>query len=158
MLTIGRLARKTGVSTDCVRFYERVGLLAASGKTSSGYRLYDDDCVRRVSFIKQAQRCGFSLPEIRELLQADGGVDRAAGLRLALDKTREINETLTVLSAMKETLTGFIDACKAHPADAGRGSRMPEGSLVSSLAAQVARLGGESNSEDARELRRYAAA
>ena len=141
MLTIGRVAKKAGVSTDCVRFYERVGLLAATSKTRAGYRLYDDDCVRRLCFIKHAQRCGFSLPQIRELLQADTGGNRKAALRLALDKKREIEDTMTALRAMSEALSSYIRSCEAsaQPPEEAAG----EGILVSTLTAEVAAGKGE---------------
>ncbi|HYC46557.1 MAG TPA: MerR family transcriptional regulator [Burkholderiales bacterium] len=138
MLTIGRLAKKVGVSTDCVRFYERVGLLEASGKTSSGYRLYSDECVRRLSFIKHAQRCGFSLPQVRELLHADGASDPTAGLRLAHAKQQEIDETIAALHAMKEALSSYIESCERPGGAPSDRSHAREGTLVSTLTAEVA--------------------
>ena len=68
-LTIGRVASAVKVSTDTLRYYEREGLIAPTSKSRGGYRLYDGDAVRRVRFIKQAQHCGFTLTEIRGLLQ-----------------------------------------------------------------------------------------
>ena len=59
MLTIGKIAARA----DAIRYYEREGLLAPAQKSDAGYRLYDDNAVRRVGFIKQAQKCGFSLAE-----------------------------------------------------------------------------------------------
>ena len=141
MLTIGRVARKAGVSTDCVRFYERVGLLAAAGKTRAGYRLYDDECVRRLLFIKHAQRCGFSLPHIRELLDADTAADRKVALRLAMEKKQEIEQTIAALRAMNEALTSYIRACDA----AGKTTDPASGEniLVAALSAYVAGPAGD---------------
>jgi MerR family Zn(II)-responsive transcriptional regulator of zntA len=152
MLTIGRLAKKVGVSTDCVRFYERVGLLEASGKTSSGYRLYGNQCVCRLSFIKYAQRCGFSLPQIRELLHADGASDPSAGLHLARAKRQEIDETMEALRAMKEALSSYIDSCA--PGRSPEHAPTREGTLVSKLTAQLAAAGQERREADT--LRRHA--
>ena len=73
MYTIGRLARRAKVNPDSIRFYERQGLLSPETKTDAGYRLYTDDAVRRIAFIKHAQRCGFSLAEIGELLHMHNG-------------------------------------------------------------------------------------
>lgn len=56
------------MTTDTIRYYEKEGLLAPASKTAAGYRLYDEQAVRRLHFIKHAQQCGFSLMEIRELL------------------------------------------------------------------------------------------
>ena len=68
MHTIGKLAMLAEVTTDTVRYYEKEGLLIPVSKTAAGYRLYDEDTIRRLRFIRQAQQCGFSLTEIRELL------------------------------------------------------------------------------------------
>jgi len=135
MLTIGRLAKKTGVTTDCVRFYERVGLLAAADKTSSGYRLYSDECVQRIQFIKHAQRCGFSLPQIRDLLNAGGGAAYASCLPLAREKMLEIEDTIEVLRTMNEVLSSYVESCEhpEHMADSVR--RRPHVAFVSQLAA-----------------------
>jgi MerR family Zn(II)-responsive transcriptional regulator of zntA len=107
MLTIGRLAKKAAVSIDSVRFYERMGLLAACRKTASGYRLYDEGIARRIAFIKHAQRCGFSLPEIRQLLSGDApGRMR----ELAAQKMQEIQDTMDHLRAMQEALASLLKA------------------------------------------------
>jgi len=66
--TIGKLAAQADVTIDAVRFYGKQGLLAPARRTPAGYRLYDGEVLRRLRFIKQAQQCGFSLTEIRELL------------------------------------------------------------------------------------------
>lgn len=68
MYTIGRLVQRAKLNVDSIRFYERQGLLFPETKTDSGYRLYNDGALRRITFIKHAQRCGFSLAEIGELL------------------------------------------------------------------------------------------
>ena len=68
MLKIGEVAAMADVSTDALRYYEHEGLLAPASKSESGYRLYTTDVLRRVHFIKQAQQCGFTLSEIRDLL------------------------------------------------------------------------------------------
>ena len=68
MLTIGKVAESADVTTDSLRFYEREGLIRPAKKTDSGYRLYTQEAIRRIAFIKHAQQCGFSLAEIRELL------------------------------------------------------------------------------------------
>ena len=60
MLTIGKLAKQARVTTDTIRFYERIALIEATSKTSSGYRLYTEESVKRLRFIRHAQRCGFS--------------------------------------------------------------------------------------------------
>ena len=68
VLTISKLADCGGVNLTTIRYYERRGLLLKPSRSASGYRLYTDDAVRRLRFIKQAQLLGFSLTEVRELL------------------------------------------------------------------------------------------
>lgn len=124
MYTIGTLARRAKVHPDSVRFYERQGLLSPATKTASGYRLYTDEAVRRIMFIKQAQQCGFSLAEVGELLQMHNGdpTARADGYRLAAEKQADIQKTIVLLQAMSEALSGLlatrVDAAPATTAAA----------------------------------------
>ena len=110
MYTIGRLAKRARVKADCIRFYERQGLLAAAGKTPSGYHLYTDLTLRQIVFIKHAQRCGMSLAEIRELLQVHSAApkSRAAALRRIAQKKRELDTTITTLHAMSAALASLL--------------------------------------------------
>ena len=111
MYTIGRLAHRTQVSADSIRFYERQGLLAPSTKTASGYRLYGDDAIRRVAFVKHAQRCGFNLVEIRQILQmhvGDGGA-REEACALVRAKQVEIKEAFKALEVLDAALTRLLD-------------------------------------------------
>ena len=65
---IGAVARQAGVSVRAVRFYEREGLLGPPARTEKGYRLYSDEEIRQLQFIKKVQFLGFSLKEIQEIL------------------------------------------------------------------------------------------
>jgi MerR family mercuric resistance operon transcriptional regulator len=67
-LSIGKVARLSGVSIDTIRFYERNGLIPDPPRRDSGYRDYPEETVFRLQFIKNAKDLGFSLAEIRELL------------------------------------------------------------------------------------------
>jgi len=68
-MQIGQLATQTGVSIQTVRFYERQKLLPEPARTESGYRIYSPEHVKRLRFVLQAKALGFSLAEIREILQ-----------------------------------------------------------------------------------------
>ena len=68
-MRIGELARKAGVNIQTIRFYERKRILPAPARTSGGYRLYSESDVVNVNFIRQSQELGFTLAEIRQLLQ-----------------------------------------------------------------------------------------
>ena len=71
-LLIGRLAKLSGVKPDTVRFYERSGLLPKPSRTASGYRVYNDAALNQVRFIRKAQSLGFSLEEIRRIINLRG--------------------------------------------------------------------------------------
>src|SRR5207248_10492963 len=68
ILSIGQVARRAGVGVETVRFYEREGLLEEPPRRASGYRQYSEQAVTRLHFINRAQKLGFSLKEISELL------------------------------------------------------------------------------------------
>lgn len=72
-LTIGQLAKRTGLRTSALRYYEEQGLLQPVARTDAGYRLYDESAEQTVRFIGRAQRLGFSLEEINQLLQGLNG-------------------------------------------------------------------------------------
>jgi DNA-binding transcriptional MerR regulator len=116
MYTIGKLASLAHLRTDSVRFYERQGLIQAARKTDCGYHLYDDDALVQIKFVKHAQRCGFSLAEIRELmLVRNGQVPGREICSFAESKRKEIAETVTALQEM----SGFLSSV----ADSGRQNR-----------------------------------
>ena len=137
MYTIGRLARRAKVNADSIRFYERQGLLSPATKTDSGYRLYTDDAVRRIAFIKHAQRCGFSLAEIGELLQMHNGdsTARSDGYRLAAEKQAEIRNTMEALQSMSDALSCLL----AARTEAGSAAhiQLDQNPLLSALEANV---------------------
>lgn len=113
MYTIGKLAEQTEVSADTVRYYEKEGLLAPAGKTSAGYRLYDADAARRLRFIRQAQHCGFTLAEIRELLALKGS-DAACckDVRgVAVAKKLQLEHKIRALQTMSRALSELISIC-----------------------------------------------
>src|SRR6059058_2574344 len=71
-MKIGEVAERGGVNLQTIRYYEREGLLPTPNRMASGYRVFHEDTVRRVRFIKRAQELGFTLAEIRELLSLRG--------------------------------------------------------------------------------------
>ncbi len=68
-LTIGKLSQATAVNVETIRYYERIGLLVAPARTSSGYRTYSEQDAARLRFIKRGRELGFSLDEIRTLVE-----------------------------------------------------------------------------------------
>lgn len=135
--TVGEVAERAGVATSALRFYESNGLIS-SDRTEAGHRRYAPDVLRRVSFIKVAQRVGLSLAEIREAL--DSLPDRRTPTRkdwerLATRWRPMLDERIALLEAMRTKLDGCIgcgclslDTCEMYnpgdvAADRGTGPR-----------------------------------
>jgi DNA-binding transcriptional MerR regulator len=120
MLTIGRLARAAGLTTDTIRFYEREGLLHPQSRTDTGYRLYEHREVRRLGFIKHAQQCGLSLRTIDELMRVpeDGDVRESVAYWAARRELPEIDRRIAALQSLRGGLRTFIDLCAAKPGHA----------------------------------------
>jgi DNA-binding transcriptional MerR regulator len=138
--TIGRLAHRTQVSADSIRFYERQGLLTPSTKTASGYRLYSDDAIRRVAFVKHAQRCGFNLVEIRQILHMHAGDEHARedGCALVRAKQDEIKETFKALAAMDQALSRLLEWSERSPAQVSPLAESPAVAALNELLSQPA--------------------
>jgi len=120
-LTIGKIASAAQVSTDTLRYYEREGLIGPTSKSRGGYRLYDRDAVRRVRFIKQAQNCGFTLTEIRVLLDLRAGEAACCGdvRRFSLEKKLQLEAKIKAMRTMSKALDHLIAACsdESRPLD-----------------------------------------
>jgi len=117
--TITKAARAAGVHVETIRYYERRGLIGRP-PSLGGYRTYPDETVRRLRFIKRAQRLGFSLREIRELLALRSGPlsTGAAVRRKAEAKVEDIDKKICELRAMRRALDALAKACPGTgPAD-----------------------------------------
>ena len=112
-LTIGELAERAHVNRETVRYYERRRLLPRPSRSISGYRVFTDDSVRRLRFIRHAQELGFSLNEIRELLALRvKSVDTCERVReRAKAKIVDIEKKIGALQRMNEALSELVSAC-----------------------------------------------
>jgi len=107
--TISRAAREAGVNVETIRYYERLGLIARP-RAVSGYRVYPEETIRRLQFIKSAQRLGFSLKEVAELAGlARTGVTCDQMCSRVENKLREIDQHVRKLTALRNELAGLID-------------------------------------------------
>jgi MerR family Zn(II)-responsive transcriptional regulator of zntA len=113
MLTIGKLAALAKTSTDTLRYYEREGLIEPADRTESGYRLYDKDSARRIHFIKQAQHCGFTLTEIRDLLVLRNRDAACCGdvRTRAIEKKLQLEHKIKAMKSMSKALDHLIAGC-----------------------------------------------
>ena len=115
-MTIGKLAKLCGVGVETIRFYERQGLLRQPERKPSGYRIYPEETVRQIHFIRQAKELGFSLKEIGELLDLRLDGERACDevRSLAEAKIADVEEKIRVLEKMRHTLGEVVVACKSN--------------------------------------------
>src|SRR5215510_5048675 len=112
-LTVGEVAKRATVHIDTLRYYERQGLVARPPRSRSNYRLYPEETVQRVQFIKRAQQLGFSLKEIQQLLalRTTPQAQCADVRERALAKIHEIERKVRTLQAMHIALTKLVAAC-----------------------------------------------
>jgi len=112
-MTIGQLAKRAEVSVETVRFYERRALLVRPPRPRSGYRRYGEAALRRLSFIRRAKRLGFTLSEIRELLELSTGTSAAcAEVEETAERTiARIDAQITELLRMKAALGDLARSC-----------------------------------------------
>lgn len=109
-LTIARLAAAANVGVETVRFYQRKGLMPVPA-TATAVRHYDDGDIQRLRFIRAAQRAGFSLKEIAELLELDASGDRSRVQALTRTRLAAINAEMAQLAEARAALSGLLDEC-----------------------------------------------
>jgi MerR family mercuric resistance operon transcriptional regulator len=109
-LTIGKLAEAGGVGVETIRFYQRKGLLETPTR-ESGIRRYGSQDVRRLRFIRQAQSAGFTLEEIRELLELDAGEDRSRARELAGRRIKSLDAKIAELKRARDSLRRLASEC-----------------------------------------------
>jgi MerR family transcriptional regulator, copper efflux regulator len=112
-LSIGTVAKAAGVNVQTLRYYERVGLMPAAKRSSSGYRLYTDETVRMLTFVKRAQELGFTLREVKELLKfRTAGLQKRDAVRAAAQaKVEDIDARIADLTAIRAALSSLLTTC-----------------------------------------------
>jgi MerR family mercuric resistance operon transcriptional regulator len=108
-LTIGKLAGAGGVGVETIRFYQRRGLLETPGR-ADGVRRYGSQDLRRLRF-RQAQAAGFTLEEIKELLDLDANDDRARARTLAAARVKALDEQIGKLTSARDALKKLAKEC-----------------------------------------------
>lgn len=115
-MKIGQLAQRAEVNIDTVRYYEREGLLPKPERMSSGYRIYGESDIKRLRFVRRAKSLGFTLQEIRELLELSRSRDddMASMKAAALEKIADVKARIAELERMRVALEGLIESCPGH--------------------------------------------
>ncbi len=116
-VTIGMLADAAGVNVETIRFYQRKGLIAEPTRPLRSIRRYGEPELARVRFIKAAQRLGFSLDEVNELLKLEDGAHCTDARHLAERKLQDVRAKLADLRRIQRTLRRLVARC-----DSARGA------------------------------------
>ncbi len=114
-MTIGKLAKEAGVGVETIRFYERKGLIRKPPKKDGGFRTYSEDEVVRIRFIRRAQELGFTLREVKELVELQTKKKMTGGQvqKKADQKLEEIRQKISDLQKMEESLAQLSRLCGA---------------------------------------------
>jgi MerR family transcriptional regulator, mercuric resistance operon regulatory protein len=115
-MTIGELSQRTGCNVETVRYYERIGLLPPALRSAARYRVYDENDVRRLAFVRRARMLGFAVGDIRTLLtlareRRDGPCAEAREVAAAHLAT--VRAKIADLRAMERVLGEAVDRCAA---------------------------------------------
>ena len=113
-MRIGELGEATATKVETIRYYEQTGLLPPPERTSANYRRYDADHLARLSFIRRSRDLGFSIDQVRALL--DLSDDRSRDCRtvdeIATDHLREVDRKIADLQALRRELSRLITSCE----------------------------------------------
>ena len=127
-MNIGEVAKRAGLASRTIRFYESIGLVSPPGRARSGYRAYAEKDVHQLRFVASARALGFSVEEIRQLLALYDDRERSSSdvKHLVLHHVEEIDRKMRELAAMRRTLLHLAERC--------HGDQRPECPILEELA------------------------
>ena len=127
-MNIGEAAKASGVSAKMIRYYESIALIPTGRRSDAGYRIYGDNDLHTLRFVKRARLLGFSLEQIRDLLSLWQNKERASAdvKRIALGHVDELNQRIAELTEMRDTLQTLASCC--------HGDHRPDCPILQSLA------------------------
>ncbi|WP_369601224.1 Hg(II)-responsive transcriptional regulator [Hahella sp. SMD15-11] len=113
-LTIGKLARVSGVHIETIRYYQRRGLLRTPPRPPGGIRRYGEKDARRLAFIRHAQQLGFSLEEVAQLMRLDDGTHCEDARELAAGKLADVRRKIEGLRQIEALLETLVERCETE--------------------------------------------
>ena len=125
--TIGALSKGTGCHIETIRYYERIGLMPKPPRSPGGHRLYEEEHLRRLTFIRRSRELGFTLDEVRGLLRlVDGGSYTCTEVKaLTLDHAAEVRRKVADLRKLERVLKEMAAECE--------GGEVPECPIIDAL-------------------------
>ena len=132
--TIGELSRRTGVNVETIRYYEKTGAMPNPPRTLAGYRLYGENLLNRLTFIRRCRQLGFAMTEIHDLL---GLVDAhgytcAEVQTLTLEHAEMVKRKIRDLKSLEKTLRSIASKCT--------GKKVPECPIIDALLGPTSQL------------------
>jgi Hg(II)-responsive transcriptional regulator len=117
-MKIGAIAKRSGIGIETIRFYEREGLLQKPLRQPSGYRQFDESTLERLEYIRSAKELGFTLSEIRTLLELSFSAHASCEhiQQKAEDKLADVEEKIRSLQKMRRSIKGLLKRCRAKNA------------------------------------------
>ena len=112
MMTVGEAAKAVGVRASVLRYYEQQGLITPSDRSRAAYRLYNQEAVQRLALIRAAQGVGFTLDDIRTLLQLDEDAPCEQVQTLLTKRLTDVDARLADLKRVRATLSDALDRCR----------------------------------------------
>ena len=124
---IGNLSKQSGVNIETIRYYEKIGVMPAPGRNAGGFRIYEPDHLKRLSFVRRSRQLGFSLDEVRNLLRlVDGHGHTCAEVHaLMLSHLAEIRRKIRDLRRLQRAMAEMAARCS--------GESVPECPIVDAL-------------------------
>ena len=125
--TIGKISASSGVNIETIRYYERIGILPAPPRSEGGHRLYDEEHLKRLSFVRRCRELGFSLDDVRALFRlVDGGDFTCDEVKaMTLDHLGGARRRITDLRTMERTLDDMAARCD--------GGEVPDCAIIDAL-------------------------
>lgn len=112
-LSIGALSKQSGANIETIRYYEKIGVMPAPPRSAGGYRLYAPDHLKRLGFVRRGRQLGFSLDELRGLLQlVDGHAYTCAEVHaLTLKHLTEVRRKIADLRRLEHVMADMVAQC-----------------------------------------------
>ena len=141
-MNIGQAAAASGVSAKMIRYYESIGLVRETARTGSGYRIYGENDLHTLRFIRRARNLGFSLEQIGDLLSLwqDTGRASADVKSIAMSHVAQLNQRSVELTEMRDTLASLAQSC--------HGDERPDCPILQTLGSAQEHVHGEHCAHD----------
>jgi MerR family mercuric resistance operon transcriptional regulator len=117
-MKIGTLSKKTNCKIETIRYYEKIALLPEPSRSTGGYRIYDTEHLKRLVFVRRSRELGFTIDEIRTLLNlVDGGKYTCSDIKsITLTHLNDIRQKIIDLKKLEKTLSKIASQCTDNSA------------------------------------------